>query len=917
MSTLLGRSAECGALDALLANVRAGRSRTLVLRGEAGVGKSALLEYAAAAAPDLTVVRAVGVESEMELAYASLHQLCALLLDRLDGLPRPQRHALEVVFGLSTGDAPDRFLVGLAVLSLLSVTSETRPLRCVVDDAHWLDEMSALTLAFVSRRLLAEPVGLMFAVREDGDAFSGLPVLEVGGLRNGDARALLRSVVHSRLDEQVLDRIVAETRGNPLALLELPRGLSVTELSGFGAGATTAATQGLEDSFRRRLAALPEPTRRLLLIAAAEPLGDPTLVWRAAALQGIGPEAAAAAAEAGLCETHAHVRFRHPLVRAGAYRGMPLEDRRRAHAAIAEATDAEADPDRRAWHLALAAAGPDEALARELERSAARAQARGGQPAAAAFLERAVDLTLDPALRAERALAAAEARFLAGSAEDALRLARVAEHGPLKPIHGVRIDVLRGRVAVIQRRAGDAPPLLLAAARRLEALDRDLAREAYRDALIAAIYTGRFAGDTPPSVVAAAVRSAAPAGEPPTVTDDLLDAAALLLDAGFAVGAERARRAVAACCARPPAPELDLHWLLFAIRVLGQSLWDPDSWKALSDRVLELVRGAGMLGLLPMASAQRVSWELFAGDLAAASRLVVEQEAAHDAIGIERSPSASRVALAAFRGHEAEVPQPDDAAAVAAAARADGPWAVVVDWSTAVLGNGLGQYDRALAAAARAVAHPTDLPVSSWALGELVEAATRCARPDAAGAALERLTEITGACGTAWALGVQARARALVADAATAEELYREAIARLGCTAFRTEVARTQLVYGEWLRRERRRVDARAELRAAHDLFAAIGMDAFAERARKELLATGERTRRRTTETRDDLTAQERQIAELAREGLSNPEIGARLFLSPRTVEWHLSKVFAKLGIDSRRALREGPEGAGAEASPD
>jgi len=914
VSTLLGRSAECGALDALLADVRAGHSRTLVLRGEAGIGKSALLEYAAAAAPDVTVVRAAGVESEMELAYASLHQLCGLFLDRLDALPRPQRDALEIVFGLSAGAPPNRFLVGLAVLSLLSVASETRPLLCVVDDAHWLDETSALTLAFVSRRLLAEPVGLVFAVREDGDAFRGLPGLEVGGLRNGDARALLRSVVHSRLDEQVLDRIVAETRGNPLALLELPRGLSATELSGFGAGATIAATQGLEDSFRRRLAALPEPTRRLLLIAAAEPLGEPTLVWRAAALQGIGPEAGAAAAEAGLCEIHVHVRFRHPLVRAAAYRGMPLDERRRAHAAIAEATDAEADPDRRAWHLALAAAGPDEALARELERSAARARARGGQPAAAAFLERAVDLTLDPARRGERALAAAEARFLAGSAEDALRLTAVAAHGPLDPIRRVHMDVLRGRVAVMQRRAGDAPSLLLDAARRLEGIDRELARETYRDAFVAAVYAGRFAGDTTASVVAAAVRAASPRAGPSSITDELLDAAALLVGAGFAAGAGRAQLAVAACRATP---ELDPQWLFFAVRMLAQSLWDPETWGALSERMLDLVRSAGTIALLPVANAQRVAWQLFAGDLAAASRLVAEQEAIHEAIGHDRTPSASQVAVAAFRGREAEVPQSGDGATQAAAARGDGPWTAVFHWSTAVLANGLGQYDRALDAARLVLVDPADPPVSNWALGELVEAATRCGRPDASAPALERLAEMAGACDTDWVLGVEARSRALVADRASAEPCYREAIERLARTPFRTELARTHLVYGEWLRRERRRVDARTELRAAHDLFTAIGMEAFAERARKELLATGERTRRRSPETRDQLTAQERQVAELARDGLSNAEIGARLFLSPRTVEWHLSKVFAKLGIDSRRALRELPEGAGAGALPD
>ena len=435
-----------------------------MLRGEAGIGKTALIGYLVASASDVTVVRAVGVESEMELAYAGLHQLCGPLLDGLGSLPGPQRRALEIVFGLSAGAAPDRFLVGLAVLSLLSEAAEERPVLCVVDDAQWLDQGSAITLAFVARRLRAEPVGLVFAAREPGDQLRHLPDLRVVGLRNGEARALLSSAVRFRLDEQVRDRIVAETRGNPLALLELPRGLSATELAGFGTRSVSALSNGIAESFRRRLAALPEQTQRLLLIAAADPLGEPTVVWRAAALQGISPEAGAPAEEAGLCEFGAHVRFRHPLVRAAAYAAGPGGGRRRAHAAIAEVTDAEADPDRRAWHRALASAGPDDEVADELERSAVRARARGGPAAAAAFLERAVDLTVDPSCRAERALAAADAKYLAGSAEDALRLAAVAERGPLNEFDRARVDVLRvgwRRCSVApatRRRFCSAPP---------------------------------------------------------------------------------------------------------------------------------------------------------------------------------------------------------------------------------------------------------------------------------------------------------------------------------------------------------------------------------------------------------------------------------------------------------------------------
>jgi DNA-binding CsgD family transcriptional regulator len=899
--SLRGRSSECALLDELLLAVRRGESRSLVLRGEAGIGKTALLEYLIAASSDLMVVRAMGVESEMELAYASLHQLCGPLLDRLDALPGPQRQALEVVFGLSAGAAPDRFLVGLAALSLLSEAAEERPVLCVVDDAQWLDQSSALILAFVTRRVLAEPVGLVFAARDPGDHLRHVPDLAVVGLRNGDARALLSSAVQFTLDEQVRDRIVAETQGNPLALLELPRGLSATELAGFGTSSVSAFSNGVEDSFRRRVAALPEETRRLLLIAAADPRGEPTILWRAAKREGIRAQAGAPAEEAGLCQFGARVRFRHPLVRAAAYTAGPSDERRRAHAAIAEVTDAEADPDRRAWHRALASAGPDDAVADELERSAARARARGGQAAAAAFLERAVDLTLDPGRRAERALAAADAKYLAGSAEDALRLAAEAEHEPLNEFHRARVDALRGRVATMQRRAGDAPPLLLGAARRIERFDRRAAREIYRDAFIAAIYAGRFAGETGLPVVAAAVRSAAASNTPQSATDELLDAAALLIDTGWAAGAARAQRALTDFRVAPISREPELHWIFLACR-LAQYVWDDAAWDALSSRMLELVRGRGVLALLPMVAAARVGWELFAGDLAAASALVVEQDTVQEAIGGDRSPG-SRLALAAYRGYEAEVAQLNEATTREAVARGDGQWVTLLHWSTAVLCNGLCRYDEAFAAAQLGAAYPAGQQVSSWALCELVEAAARSGRPEAAAAALGQLAEMARACATDWVLGVEARARAVVADPTDAEELHHHAIERLGRTRFRTELARAHLLYGEWLRREARRREAREQLRTAYGLFTDMGMEAFAERTRRELVATGETVRKAHPETRDELTAQELQIALLARDGLSNPEIGAQLFLSPRTVEWHLRKVFAKLGIHSRTRL--------------
>ncbi|MEA2965351.1 MAG: hypothetical protein QOI46_5449, partial [Alphaproteobacteria bacterium] len=478
--TLRGRASECALLDDLVSSVRLGESRSLVLRGEAGIGKTALLEYLIASASDLTVVRAAGVESEMELAFASLHQLCGPLLDRLDRLPPPQRQAMDIVFGMNTGAPPDRFLVGLAVLSLFAAVAEERPLLCVVDDAQWLDQTSGLTLAFVARRLLAEPVGIVFGAREPGGELRHVPELEVQGVRNGDARALLSSAVRFKLDEAVRDRIVAETRGNPLALLELPHGLTPAQLAGgFGLLGAQALTGRIEESFVRRLELLSDDARRLLLVAAAEPVGDPLLLWRAAERLGIGPADAEAAEAEGLLAIGGRVTFRHPLVRSAMYRSAAAEDRRAVHLALAEATDRKTDPDRRAWHLAAATAGPDEQVAVELERSAGRAQARGGLAAAAAFLRRAVALTKDPARRAVRALAAAQASLQAGEFDAALGLAATAEAGPLDEFQRALVDLLRAQVTFAAGLWSDAPPLLLKAARRLESFDLDLARETY------------------------------------------------------------------------------------------------------------------------------------------------------------------------------------------------------------------------------------------------------------------------------------------------------------------------------------------------------------------------------------------------------------------------------------------------------
>src|ERR1700722_14835763 len=461
---LLDRLPERAALGGLLEAARAGRSGVLVVRGEPGVGKTALLDWAAESAAGLRVVRVAGVESEMELAFAALQQLCAPMLDKVEGLPDPQRAALGVAFGLESGAAPDRFLVGLAVLSLLSEVAERQPLLCVVDDAQWLDRASALVLAFVGRRLLAEPVALVFATHEPGEEFRGLPELLVAGLGEDDARELLGSVDGGPLAGGVRDPILSETRGNPLALLELPRG-------GPGVPGARGSSARIEESFRGRAEVLPAATRRLMLVAASEPAGDPALVWRAAERLGIGAEAAWPAADAGLLTIGERVLFRHPLVRSAVYRAASPAERRAAHQALAGATDPQAAPDRRAWHRAQATLGPDAEVASELERSAGRAQARGGLAAAAAFWERSAALTLDPARRAERALAAAQANYQAGAFEATLRLLAAAEAGPPDELRRARADWLRGQVAFSSSRGSDAPPLLLKAGRPFEALD--------------------------------------------------------------------------------------------------------------------------------------------------------------------------------------------------------------------------------------------------------------------------------------------------------------------------------------------------------------------------------------------------------------------------------------------------------------
>ncbi|BCJ41013.1 hypothetical protein GCM10010168_46880 [Actinoplanes ianthinogenes] len=972
MIELRGRVRERDQLDRLLKDVRAGQSRVLVLRGEAGAGKSALLDYLAGHAPTGRVVRAAGVEPETELAYSALHQLVAPLLPHLDRLPEPQRLALATAFGLAAGRPPEALLIGLAVLGLLAEAAVEQPLIVVVDDAQWLDRMSEVILTFVARRLDAESVALVFAARTPADdaLLTGLPELRVEGLPDADARALLATVLPGLVDARVRDRIVAETRGNPLALLELPRdmdpafgfgapGLSslaagASSVGGaaspaggasssggaassaggasssageaasfavevrsfeagvrsFGAGASSPAGR-VEGGFERRIAALPADSRTLLLAAAVEPVGDVTLLWRAVERLGISPDAAGPAQAAGLVEIGARVRFRHPLARSAAWRGADAAELRAVHRALAEVTDADRDPDRRAWHRGHAAVGPDEAVAAELEGSAGRALARGGRAAAAAFLERAAELTPDRNRRAARMLAAAQARLASGAAAAVPDLLAAVEMGPLDPVQQAGVERLRARVAFVLNTGHEIVPPLLAAARRLESLDPAAARETYLSAVGAAINAGRLgsvdraggvgsldrAGDAVAAPADAGVlgraieaAAAAPVGDEPAGL--LLASLIIWHREGHAAAVPAFREALAAV---PADSELDLLWLT---GMLVHEVFDDEAFQDRTEQAVAFARAAGVLSRLPGALTFRSTALIYAGRFADASDLIDEAAALARATGPAPHPASAGI-LAAFRGRTEEALALIDELSRDATAGGVGWLLSTAGYSKAVLHNGHGDYAAALTAAQEAAAYE-DLAVLQWTLGELVEAAVRAGAPRVAAEARDRLVARAAAADTPWARGVRALADALVDDT---ESAYQEAVTQFAASRHKVQLARARLLYGEWLRRANRRGDARDQLRPAYEAFTTMGAEAFAERAGRELTATGETVRKRSPGTAEELTPQESQIARLAAAGRTNPEIGAVLFLSPRTVEWHLRKIFTKLGITSRREL--------------
>lgn len=913
--SLRGRERDCAVLDALASRARTGRSQVLVLRGEAGVGKTALLDYLSEKTSDFALTRISGVQSDMELAFAGLQQLSAPLLGHIGILPPPQRAALEVAFGYGTGPAPDRFLVGLAVLSLLAAASAKQPLLCVIDDAHWLDQVSVQTLAFVARRLLAEQVAMVFAVRDGHpDVLAGLPEHTVAGLNDAAARELLESVMIGGIDPLVRDRIVAETRGVPLALIDVPRSVSATELAGgFWISGRRSSTAAIEDGFIARIQALPEETRKLLLVASAEPIGDGALFLRAAAQLGLHVEALGPAEAAGMIEFGARLRFKHPLMRSAAYRAADLGEQRAVHRALAEATDPQADPDRRAWHAANAAAGPDDAVAAELEASADRAQRRGGIAAAASFLERAAVLTLDPQLRGSRAIAAAQAKREAASPDSAYTLLAMTDSAPLDALQKAQVVRMRAQMDFVRSRAGaagaptvgEAGAQLLDAARGLDGLNDELARETYLEALAAAVYAGRLGAPTLLAEVATAgAQAVRRAGAPVRPIDLLLGGMSARIIDGPAAGSADLVAALDLWNDHAEQnPAQSLYWPFPVIQEsAAHEMWDDAVLERIATDTVRRARDAGALAALPQALGYRAGVHFYRGEFGSATGVLQESAAISAAMGQAPVPYHT-LNLAAWGGVPADAVELIEAAAAAGTARGEGRLVGLAAFCSAVLHNGLGRYAEALTAARRCCEYE-DLGFHSWCLYELIEAAVHVGDRETAAAALPRFTERAAARGTQWGLGAAAAAQALLADNAAAEAKFLEAIERLQLADIALHLSRARLAYGEWLRRVNRRNDARHQLGTAHDMFTAMGAQAFAERARRELVATGEKVRKQPVGTGDGLTAQEAQIAGLAAGGLTNSEIGAQLFISTHTVEWHLRKVFVKLGIKSRRQLR-------------
>lgn len=906
-----GRSRERDEIGRIIAQAGTGHSAVVTVRGEAGIGKTTLLNHAREAASGFRVLHTAGARAETGFAFAGLHRLCAPITDRLNVLPEPQQDALSVALGRRTGHRPDPFLVGLATLGLLAEVAEKQPLLCLVDDAQWLDTVSLRTVAFVARRLDAEPLALVFGLREpasgDADAtLADLPALRLDRLPDADARALLAAQVHEPLDDAVRDRILAEARGNPLALLELARHAPPAVLAGgLGLPDALSVPEGIEERYRQRVSSLPAATRMALLVAAAEPTGDPALFWRAAAHVGVEPQDTEPAHTAGLLDIGSRVRFTHPLARSAVYRDASAADRRLAHGAIAAATDATTDPDRRTWHRAHAVLGTDDEIASELVQAAQRALSRGGPAAAAVLLERSAELTPDPSTRARRTLDAAGAKYEAGAANAALDLLAVAASGPLEELHRARAELLRAQVAFHAGRFNDAPDLLLDAARQLSPFDTELSRDTYLHALEASMLAGASSHGRQITDVAEAALAAPTPHDPPRSADLLLDGLTTYHLHGYAQAVPALRRGVQAFTAAAPDPsspdaESRVRWLACHT---AMALWDDAAISELSDRIVRHDRAAGALTTLPFALNFRAAVLVHTGRLDRVEDLIDEADHITRATGGTVIPF-SRLLLAAWRSDRDAAAPLYEAVVQDAARRGVSTPVTIADYARAVLYNGLGDYEAALAAAER-VTDASEMVHARLALSELAEAAAYSGRPERAALAAAELTEQARVTGEPWVLGLAARSRALTADGPAASDLFREAVEHLSATRMTAHLARTRLLHGEWLRRAGLRREAREELREAHDLLSAMGADGFAARAAAELRATGEHPRKRSASTADTLTAQELRIARLIATGTTTKEAAAELFLSPRTIDAHLRNIFSKLSITSRRQLRD------------
>jgi DNA-binding CsgD family transcriptional regulator len=902
---LRGREQELATLATVIDRARSGRSGALVVAGEAGVGKTALLRAAVAPldARTVRVERIVAAESEMELPYAGVHQLCGRMMGLAVQLPEPQRDALEAALGLRSGAPPSPFLVGLSLLGLLSEAAAERPLVCVVDDAHWLDEVSRRALAFVARRLDAEGIALLLGTRRVPDEFAGLERLTVGGLADEAARELFRLAVPGTIDRRVRDQLIAEARGNPLALQELPRALSPAQMAGgFALVGSLPLESRIEESVLAQLAPLPAEARMVLLLASADPTGDPALLWRAIAVLGLDAGALDAAERSGALEVGTRIGFRHPIVRSAVYRAGAPADRRRVHAALAEATYAERDPDRRAWHRASATVRPDEAVAHALEESADRARTRGGVAAVALFLERSAELTPARGRRAQRLIAAAQAKHDAGAPEPALRLLDTADDLTLTPLQQALAARLRAQARYALRRDHGALGELLAAARRLESLHPVLARDTYLEALAAALYSSRLGHEEDVPTVARAILDVTADDHSHRARDLILRGQALLALEGQSAAVETLRAALAAFEHQTP-DQLELRWMWLGCRA-AVDLWDADALRALADRQATIAREQGVLAILPITLCFVMSVRLMDGDLDGFSHACDEVDLIKSATG-HLLPRFGRVILEAFRGRDEALARRVGPLRRDAERRGEGNALSVANYAEAVAANGAGRYADAVAAARQELPHAREYSFAMRTLPELVEAAVRTDDRELAEQGLAQLAAVTRPAGGDWALGVLAMTEAQLASGTEAEARYEDAIERFARARMPLMEGRTRLLYGEALRRQARRIDARVELRAAHRLLSQCGAEAFAERAARELAATGETMRPRLAEATDALTEQELNVARLAREGLTNRDIGSRLFISSRTAEYHLRKVFLKLGLSSRAELKQ------------